>query len=369
MDAAKYYALLRFEEAAAAFRAALKLNVVERIGDREVTPAGFRDLFGFTAQGARTFAVLLEVMEVLQRSGDVISIAPRAKETLTAGLSTSRRPYLSLGMGDDVDSLIEMLRGQFPSDAIPLYDGDGVSHTLMDQPEAAREIAYGLSSRARNFARPLADAIKSYAAKARIMADIGAGSPYIAQACLEVLPNLSKVFLVDRANGLVFARQMAESGQDSPEELKFHEHDFFDQVPAADLYCISNTAHDWLPDEYATIMTNIRDVIAEGGVVCIHEPLLLSNWNSAEEWVQALWMACYALTLFRLTSGKGTCYTRQEHNDVMASCGFQPIGEPVKTLDGCTALFYQLEGDAASHSPAQAATAPQLLRTRQTSSQ
>ena len=30
------------------------------------------------------------------------------------------------------------------------------------------------------------------------------------------------------------------------------EQDFFQGVPTADIYCISNTAHDWLTTEYAT---------------------------------------------------------------------------------------------------------------------
>lgn len=346
MDAGKYYALLRFEEAALALRAALQLGVVDMIGERVVTPGELGELFGFTEQATRTFVALLDVMEVLHREGNSIRVAERARECLSVGAASSRQPYLAMGTGPEVEQFIRLLQGDLPQDSMPLYAGDDADETIMDQPDAASEIAFGLASRARNFAEPLARALAPYAGKARILADLGAGSPFVAMASLNAIPHLAKAMLVDRANGMQFAGMMArEHGFDDP-RLEFLEQDFFQSVPAADIYCVSNTAHDWLPHEYSDLMRHVRDSIAPGGVVCIHEPLLMSTWNSAEQWVNALWMACYALTLFRLTEGKGTCYTREEHDAVMDQNGFVPVGEPVPTADGCTALFYQLRTDA-----------------------
>ena len=346
MDAGKYYALLRFEEAAVALRAALELGIVDRMGSEEFDLEEFGDLFEFTHQGARTYAYLLEVMEVLERSGRTLRVSPRALETLSEERPTSRRPYLMIGTGDDVDVLIEQLRGNFPEQSLPLYGRDNATETLMDLPDAAREIAVGLASRARNFAEPLADAIRPYAGKSRILADLGAGSPHVAVACLASMPQLKKVILVDRPNGMLFAREMAQV-PGIIEKVEYREADFFEAVPPADIYCISNTAHDWLPEECVSIMMNVRDSIASGGLVCIHEPLMRDHWSSAEEWIDALWMACYALALYRLTQGKGTCYTQSEHNAMMGRCTFGPVGEPIRTRDGCTALFYRLQSDIA----------------------
>ena len=360
MDAGKYYALLRFEEASCALRAALKLEIVDRIGSREVSMNDFREMFDFTVQGARTFAALLEVMEVISRKGDRISIPERAKSCLPKDIPSTRRPYLAMGSSDDADILIAQLQGRFSADSLPLYGGDEVEQTVMDLPDVGREIALGLASRARNFAEPLAKVLQPLSGKARIVADIGAGSPYVALACLKASPHLAKAVVVDRANAMPFLRELANESQSADdsqayiEKLEFQEQDFFKTVPPADIYCLSNTAHDWLPDEYSQIVMNIRDAIAPGGVVCIHEPLLSSTWNSADEWVQALWMACYAITLYRLTEGKGTCYTQKEHDWVMAQHGFAPIGEPEKTADGCTALLYRLGGADREHSPSSA---------------
>ena len=105
MDAGKYYALLRFEEASCALRAALRLNIVEEIGNRELDMEEFRVLFGFTEQGARTYAALLEVMEVITRRAERVSIPDRAKACLLSAAPTTRRPYLEMGSGSDVDQL------------------------------------------------------------------------------------------------------------------------------------------------------------------------------------------------------------------------------------------------------------------------
>lgn len=358
MDAGKYYALLRFAEASTGLRAALELNLVDELGDQTVSMSELQERFGFTMQATRTYLSLLEVMEVVQRSGDKVRVADRARACLSQNASTSRRPYLEMGGGEDVQQFIALLRGELPSGSIPLYGDGKTNQTLMDVPEAAREIAFGLASRARNFAEPLAAAIKPYAGKASILADIGAGSPYVADACLNAVPHLSKVVLVDRENGMQYAKEMADAATMNVAKMEFREHDFFRSIPPADFYCISNTAHDWLPEEYGSIMLNVRDSIAPRGVVCVHEPLLASTWNSAEDWVHALWMACYAVTLFRLTEGKGTCYTQEEHDLVMSQNGFVRTGEPVRTMDGCTALFYQLESEVPSGGEQAAAVQP-----------
>ncbi|MFK7768244.1 MAG: methyltransferase [Mariniblastus sp.] len=342
MDAGIYFALLRFEESALGLKTALKLDVVDRIGDKATSLGEFASMFEFTPQGARTFSNLLCALKILERASDAggsFRLTELAQHSLGNDGSSSRKPYLSMGPSEDVTAFIEMLRGNFED--LPLYGTKSAEPTLMDT-EAAREISIGLSSRARNFATPLAAAIHPHSQNVKIIADVGAGSPYVADACLKLMPNLTKAILVDQANGMQFVKEIAgEIGCDFS-KLEFCEQNFFDSVPNADLYCLSNTAHDWLTDEYRAIMKNIRDSISDDGVVCIHEPILISQWQSNEEWMKALWMACYATTLFKLCHGKGTCYTREEHDAVMRSSGFEPIGAPVETNDGCTALFYEV---------------------------
>ncbi len=340
-DAGRFYALLRFEEASLALRAALKMNLVDRIGDQQLSRDAIGEMFGFTAQATRTFLALLEVMEILQSSQGQYRIAERAAICLADGITTSRKPYLAMGADPQVDDLIRVLQGKNGEDAVPLYSGENAGATVMDEPDVAREIAVGLSSRARNFATPLATAISTQGSKAKTLADIGAGSPYVAQACLTAMPRLEKAILLDRPNGMRFAHEIIQAEKMDPQRLVFQEADFFSEVPVADIYVLSNTAHDWQPQEYALIMNHIRRAIPPDGLVCIHEPLLLTNWDTDTAWLRALWMACYALTLLRLTLGQGTCYSIAEHHEITGKSGFHPIGNPIPTCDGCTALLYR----------------------------
>ena len=344
MDAGRFYALLRFEEASLALRAAMRMNLVDRMGERVFSRDELRHELGFTEQAARTFFALLQVMDVLDLDDGSYRVTARAAQCLADGRASSRKPYLSMGAADDAAALIELLQGGRPADALPLYGGENAGQTVMDDTSAAREIAMGLSSRARNFADPLAaavaSAVSSEAPSAKSLADIGAGSPYVAIACLRAIPSLERATLFDRANGMRFAREMAE-GQPRAGQIEFLEGDFFDGVPTADVYILSNTAHDWRPAEYSVIANNVRAACPEDGMICIHEPMLLSSWINDGEWVQALWMACYAQTLFRLTLGEGTCYTPEEHHSILEASGFAPIGEPIPTCDGCAAMFYR----------------------------
>ncbi len=338
-DASLFYALLRFEEASLALRAALKLRIVDVIGNDERSLDELQQEFGFTVQAARTYFSLLVAMRLLNVRGNGYSVTESARQALAVDVSTSRAPYLSMGMADEVSELISILQGG--SVGLPLYGEEGGGETLMDHDEVASAIAHGLSSRARNFATPLANSIAQVANEARSLADIGAGSHYVADACLRALPQLEQATLVDRPNGMRFARKLAaEQGVDTS-RLSFCERDFFVSVPVADIYCISNTAHDWRREDYLRLINNVRSAIPGQGVVCIHEPLLLLDWATERQWLEALWMACYALTLFKLTDGQGSCYSIDEHDAIHAESGFERMSEPVRTADGCTALYYR----------------------------
>jgi len=317
------------------------MGLVDQMGDRTFARDDLRKSLGFTEQAGRTFFPLLLVMDILEFADGGYCVTEHAAECLAEGLATSRKPYLSLGTGQDVDALIDLLKGRPPEDALPLYGQEHAGETLMDDTDVAREIAVALSSRARNFADPLAAALAREAPATRSLVDIGAGSPYVAQACLRALPSLEKVMLVDRANAMRFVHEIIRSAQMDASRLEFHEADFFGAVPPADVYVLSNTAHDWQAQKYSVIANNIRNVIPDDGLVCIHEPILMTAWKSDVEWLRALWMACYALTLFRCTLGEGTCYTAEEHHEILRKSGFRPTGPPVPTCDGCTALFYR----------------------------
>lgn len=343
-DAQDYYALLRFEEAALGLRTAFQLDLVERIGSRVLTTSEFQDEFQFTSQAARTFGALLSVMNVIEPvDSDHWRVTELARNSLASEAEFTRRPYLAMGNHPEVDAFVDLLQGRNDPSSPALYGRDGEAETLMDVDEIAQAVSFGLASRAKCFAQPLAKAIADQAhPELTTLADIGAGSPYVVWACRRLMPYLTTTKLVDRANGMKYVRQMLTAIDGSESDFELCEQDFFQSVPAADIYSISNTAHDWLEPEYLEIMTHVREAISLEGFICIHEPLLVTSWATKHEWLEALWMACYAMTLFRLTHGKGSCYTVAEHDLIQQTAGFSRSADPIRTVDGCTALFYRL---------------------------
>jgi len=338
----RLYALLRFEEAALALRVVMRIKLVELIGNRQLSQDDLCQELGFTQQSARTFFSLLSVMGILETREGSFQLTQLAKECLSEDLPTSRKPYLGMGSGNDVEDLINILRGNPHKRFVPLYSHHDNDSSIMDDTAGAQEVAYGLAARARNFAEPLALGLAAVAPSCETLADIGAGSPYVANACLYELPALERAILVDRSNAMTFVRDIITREQMNTSKIMLNETNFFHAVPQADVYILSNTAHDWQPREYAKILENIRHGISEDGIVCIHEPLLTTHYTSDSEWIHALWMACYALTLLKLTLGEGTCYTLSEHHAMLAKAGFLPVGTPLSTSDGCSALFYKV---------------------------
>ncbi|GAH14924.1 unnamed protein product, partial [marine sediment metagenome] len=136
-------------------RAVIRLGLVEKLGDQWLQLRDLREVLGFTEQAARTFFALLVVMEILEVADNGYRVTRRATECLADGIATSRKPYLAMGTDVEVDLLIDLLQGKSPDNSVPLY-GEQAAITVMDDADVAREIAFGLSSRARNFSDPLA---------------------------------------------------------------------------------------------------------------------------------------------------------------------------------------------------------------------
>ena len=95
MDAGRFYALLRFEEASDALRAVMRLGLVDQMADRWWPAEQLRQTLGFTQQAARTFFALLQVMEIVQHAGGKYRVTPAAAACLADGVASSRIHYFS----------------------------------------------------------------------------------------------------------------------------------------------------------------------------------------------------------------------------------------------------------------------------------
>lgn len=338
LDASWFYALLRFEEASLTLRCVLTHGLIDRLDGRPCSLESLQADFGFTQQGARTVVHLLVAMRILEPSDSHWILSAMAKECLSSESAFTRSPYLSMGSGEAEAELWANLQGEFSGP--PLYAGSGSTSLMEDDAtqDLAQAISVGLGSRARAFAPSLARIIRDEMTPNQTrITDLGAGSPYLMQNCLEIIPHIATATLADQAQGLRYAKAMVDEPDD---RMEFVELDIFKSIPPSDVYVLSNTAHDWLLDDYKKIVAGIAQGISPDGIVIIHEPLLESECPE-EQQLESLWMACYALTLFRLTAGQGSCYSVSEHDEVLSSVGFARQDEPLPTMDGCTALVYR----------------------------
>ena len=133
MDAGKFYALLRMEEASLALRSVLRLGLVEQMGEKAFSINELQTTLGLTKQAARTFFVLLQVMGILDREADCYKLTRLAFEALSDSARTSRKPYLQMGSGPEVDELIDLMRGERLDESLPLYSAQDGTRTLMDE--------------------------------------------------------------------------------------------------------------------------------------------------------------------------------------------------------------------------------------------
>jgi SAM-dependent methyltransferase len=100
--------------------------------------------------------------------------------------------------------------------------------------------------------------------------DVGGGHGQLLSAILSRNPQLSGV-LFDLPSGVAAARQGAGGGLPRTE---FIAGDFFDGVPAGDVYVIKKVIHDWEDGHAEAILENCRKAMAPSGKVLVAETLV-----------------------------------------------------------------------------------------------
>jgi hypothetical protein len=100
--------------------------------------------------------------------------------------------------------------------------------------------------------------------------DVGGGHGQLLSAILAGNPHLRGV-LLDLPSGVAAARQGA--GGDLP-RTEFVAGDFFESVPASDVYVIKKVIHDWDDERAALILRNCRNAMLPNGKVLVAETLV-----------------------------------------------------------------------------------------------
>ncbi|MEU3601167.1 methyltransferase [Streptomyces sp. NPDC006798] len=259
--------------AAQTLRAAVRLRVVELIGD-EPRPSDEIAAEAGTAPlpTLRLLRALAGLGLLREHSPGVFSATPAGTlldpghpQSLTAFVKSFTDPLMTRAWERLDDSV---RTGEIAFDQI--FGTDFFGH-LARHPELSADFNTAMSQASRATAAVLPGAY-DFGRFSRVT-DVGGGDGTLLAAVLTGHPGLAGAIL-DTAEGLADAdRNLTEQGVRDRAELLTG--DFFRTVPeGSDLYLMKSVLHDWTDDQVVTILTHCRTALPPEGRILIVEPIL-----------------------------------------------------------------------------------------------
>ncbi|EME98738.1 methyltransferase [Streptomyces mobaraensis] len=259
--------------AAQTLRAAVRLRVVELIGD---TPRRADAIAADAGAEPRPVTRLLRALAALgvlrEHTPGTFSVTPAGTlldPSRPGSLASFVRVFtdpVSTRAWEHLDDSVRT--GDVAFDAV--FGTDFFGH-LARHPELSEAFntAMGQATGATAAALPAAYDFGRFTS----VTDVGGGDGTLLAGVLTAYPDLTGV-VFDTAEGLAGAPETLErhglTGRCSP-----HAGDFFRSVPAgSDLYLIKSVLHDWPDEKAATILRHCREALPPGGRILIVEPVL-----------------------------------------------------------------------------------------------
>ncbi|MEU5951178.1 methyltransferase [Streptomyces sp. NPDC047525] len=259
--------------AAQTVRAAVRLRVMELIGDKERSAAEVAaDAGARTQPMTRLLRALASLGLLREHTAGSFSLTP-AGATLDPGrpgsLTSLVRMFTEPTMLRAWEHLDDSVRtGEVAFDAI--FGKDFFSH-LKEFPDLSAEFNAAMSQASRATAAALPHAFDF--GRFTTVTDVGGGDGTLLSAVLREHPTLAGV-IYDTEEGLAQAPTTLER-QGLTARCSLAAGDFFRSVPGgADVYLLKSIVHDWSDEQAVTILTHCREVLPPAGRVLIVEPVL-----------------------------------------------------------------------------------------------
>ncbi|MEV0440849.1 methyltransferase [Streptomyces spectabilis] len=259
--------------AAQTLRAAVRLKVVELIGDGQRRAADLAADAGTAHQPMTRLLRALAGLGLLEEHApDRFSLTPAGAlldpehpASLTSFVGMFTDPTL-LRAWEHLDTSVRT--GEVAFDT--LFGTDFFSH-LGHHPELSGQFNAAMSQAVAETAAALPHAFDF--GRFTSVTDVGGGDGTLLAGVLDAHPALTGV-VFDTADGLAGTpRTLARHGL--TDRCSVTAGDFFRSVPkGSDLYLIKSVLHDWTDDQAVTILRHCREVLPPGGRVLIVEPVL-----------------------------------------------------------------------------------------------
>ncbi|MFG2339456.1 methyltransferase [Streptomyces yangpuensis] len=259
--------------AAHTLRAAVRLEVVELIGDGPRTAAETAAAAGTAHRPMTRLLRALTALGLLtEDTPDTFSVTP-AGALLGPGHPDSLASFVRMFTDPAIVRAWEHLEnsvrtGEIAFDSV--FGTDFFSH-LARHPELSTDFNAAMSQATSETAAVLPRAVDF--SRFASVADIGGGDGTLLAAVLDAHPHLSGT-VFDTADGLAeAAKTLAQHGLE--DRCSLVAGDFFRSVPqGSDAYLLKSVLHDWTDAQVVTILRHCRRALPPGGTVLIVEPVL-----------------------------------------------------------------------------------------------
>ncbi|MET9513739.1 methyltransferase [Streptomyces sp. NPDC002994] len=306
--------------AAQTLRAAVRLGVVELVGD---TPRRAAEV---AADAGAEHGPMTRLLRALAGLGLLKEAAPDSFSVTPAGA------LLDPGRPDSLTSFVRMFTepaivrawehlddsvrtGEIAFDAV--FGTDFFSH-LAQHPELSAEFNAAMSQAVSETAAALPFAYDF--GRFTTVTDVGGGDGTLLAGVLDAHPGLTGV-VFDTAQGLAEAPKTLER-HGLKGRCSLIAGDFFRSVPeGSDLYLMKSILHDWTDDQAVTILSHCREVLPPGGLILIVEPVLPEVVDTDAEADVTDGGVTYLSDLNMLVNMGGRERTRKDFEDVCHRAG------------------------------------------------
>jgi SAM-dependent methyltransferase len=250
------------------------LRVVIELGIADLLAAGERSVADVAAVTKVDADALYRVMRLLASEGVFMESRPRHFTLTDVGAALqSDRPgpgeFVRMTNSEPYLAFSQLLHSvQTGKPAFDKVFGSPRFDWLSDHPEQAALFQRAMVAVGQGSNEAVAEAY-DFAPYGRVV-DVGGGHGQLLSAILARNPHLSGV-LFDLPSGVEAARHGA--GGELP-RTDFVAGDFFDSVPAGDVYVIKKVIHDWDDKRAALILRRCREAMSRNGRVLVAETLV-----------------------------------------------------------------------------------------------
>ncbi|MEU4271710.1 methyltransferase [Streptomyces sp. NPDC026092] len=259
--------------AAHTLRAAIRLRVVELVGD---TPRRAADVAADAGTEAQPMTRLLRALTGLgllrEHAPDTFTVTP-AGALLDPGRPDSLTSFVGMFTEPAIVRAWEHLDDSVRTGDVAfdtLFGTDFFSH-LAQHPELSAGFNAAMSQAVAETAAVLPYAFDF--GRFTTVTDVGGGDGTLLAGVLAAHPGLNGV-VFDTARGLAEA-PTTTARHGVSDRCSLIAGDFFRSVPGgSDLYLMKSVLHDWTDDQAVTILSHCREVLPPGGLVLIVEPVL-----------------------------------------------------------------------------------------------